>query len=150
MPHLPIPSLPWLQAVWSSQQNNLSPSHLILIAECATRVPNVSLAQATIDRLLILQLPPSDLLCRMLCVQAWVKASITSHIQGAEGVNCLLQAVNYLVQALDVVALLPPQDQSDFSPHHLVYNVSVVYWNITRRMVRTHYTTLVIAVANFP
>jgi len=108
------------------------PKHIIALAECATRIPNASLAQSAVDQLLLFQLPPSDILCRMLCVQGWVKASLTSQKQGAEGVNCLLQAINYLIQAMDVAT---SQEISAVAPQ-LVYNVSVVYWNITRRMVR--------------
>ncbi len=98
-------------------------------AEAYLAKPSYIQAQQAVDAFFLHDPPQNQFFCRALCVQAHLIAQQASQKKGAEYVQKILQAIDYILRALRI------SQQNGASYYFMVYNVSVHYYNITRLMV---------------
>lgn len=116
----------------NSQFEILTPEILVLCAETAIKNGKFDVAHDC-SELFFLRDPPQDqFFCRALFIRAQVQAFNSGSATGQDAVNRLEVSIGHILHSIEI-ALSP----SKFPRYNfIIYNASVHYWNVTRRMMR--------------
>ena len=115
-----------------SNHEILTPEILVLCAETAVANGDFAMAHKASERFFLGHPPEDQFFCRALFVRAQVQAYNNVDATGQDAVDKTLTAVSSLLRCVEI-ALSPLK----FPRYNfIVYNASVHFWNITRRMMR--------------
>ena len=110
----------------------LTPEAFLLCAEVAIMNENYKIAHVGAENFFLTDPPKDQFYCRGLFVRALVRAFNARDINGMPAVEKVKHCLTYLLEAISISLGPEKRPRYDF----LVYNASVHFWRITRRMMR--------------
>ena len=110
----------------------LTPEAFLLCAEVAIMNEDYTIAHVGAENFFLTDPPKDQFYCRGLFVRALVRAYNARDINGMPAIEKVKHCLTYLLEAIDISLGAEKRPRYDF----LVYNASVHFWRITRRMMR--------------
>lgn len=115
-----------------SRTEILTPEILVLCSETAVANSDFAVAHEASEAFFLGNPPEDQFFCRALFVRAQVESHNSRNATGQEAVDQVLIATGRLLRCVEIS--LSPLKFPRYN--FIIYNVSVLFWNITRRLMR--------------